>query len=333
MSRPDANNNAIDAVVTWVDGDDPAHRRKRQAALGERIKQRGTPIAAGRHETRFKDNDELRYCLASIRRFAPWIRYIHLITDNQIPDFLTTGLIEEYRVRLIDHREIFQSYEWALPTFNSRAIETAMWRIPCLADRFLYLNDDFLITQEVSPSDFFTDGKVLLRGKWRPIVHYGFARILLNRFLNAVAYKLLGRTRTMYPLAQMRAARMAGYEDRYFHAPHVPHPVRKSRLARYFNDNARAFTQNIGYKFRDFNQYWPISLANHLEITDQNAILLDDKGVAAINGEHHSVRAIQATLRSVQKGETTFLCLTAMERLSSSIKHEIDAAILRLLAS
>lgn len=333
MNKSEDNLGAIDAVVTWVDGDDPVHRRKRKAALNHELQRDDEPVAAGRHETRFKDNGELRYCLASIRRFAPWVRYIHLITDNQTPGFLTPELIEEYRIKYVDHQDIFQSFEWALPTFNSRSIETAMWRIPDLADRFLYLNDDFLIVRDVSPEDFFIDDKVLLRGEWRPLPRYGPTRLRFNQSINVIAYKLLRRTRTMHPLAQMRAARLAGFDKRYFHTPHLPHPVQTNTLASFFQDNPHAFTRNIGYRFRDTNQYWPISLAYHLELAGERAVLAGAGDATPINGERHSARAIRKKLDAVRAGKLRFLCLTALECTEPLVRQDIDTTLDSLLGS
>jgi len=114
----------IDGVITWVDGSDPEHRQKRRAAEHAAGGDIGQPIPAGTDPTRFIDNGELRYCLASLHRFAPWLRRIHLITDNQCPAFLDEALQRHYRVTIVDHREVFRDYEWALPTFNSRSIAT-----------------------------------------------------------------------------------------------------------------------------------------------------------------------------------------------------------------
>jgi Stealth protein CR2, conserved region 2 len=42
-----------------------------------------------------------------------------------------------------------------LPTFNSRAIESMLWRIDGLADRFVYFNDDMMLTARWSPRTSF----------------------------------------------------------------------------------------------------------------------------------------------------------------------------------
>ena len=54
-------------------------------------------------------------------------------------------------MHVVDHREVFAGYEQFLPTFSSRAIESMLWRIPDLSERFLYLNDDFMLLRPVTP--------------------------------------------------------------------------------------------------------------------------------------------------------------------------------------
>jgi hypothetical protein len=39
-------------------------------------------------ENRFRDSNELRFSLRSLERFAPWVRRVFLVTDNQIPKWL-----------------------------------------------------------------------------------------------------------------------------------------------------------------------------------------------------------------------------------------------------
>jgi hypothetical protein len=164
MDLPGASSD-IDAVITWVDGGDPAHRRKLQDFLGAAAGGR-SPAA---DPTRFGDCGEIEYCVASLLRYAPWLRTIHIVSDAQTPALIAKlrGTPFESRVRVVDHREIFAGYEQFLPTFSSLSIETMLWRIPGLAERFIYLNDDFQLLRPLAREDFFRDGGVVLRGKWR----------------------------------------------------------------------------------------------------------------------------------------------------------------------
>ena len=63
----------IDVVITWVDGDDISHREKRRKyASADEL----TNDDIG-GEIRYKSVGEIRYCLASILRFAPFVRKIY----------------------------------------------------------------------------------------------------------------------------------------------------------------------------------------------------------------------------------------------------------------
>ena len=97
----------IDAVITWVDGNDIHHLNKRMKILEDEIGLPRNDLITSRDETRFLDNGELYYCIKSIRTFIPWIRTIYLVTDNQVPGFLTPDMQKHYQIQLVDHREIF----------------------------------------------------------------------------------------------------------------------------------------------------------------------------------------------------------------------------------
>ena len=136
----------IDVVYTWVDGDDPEWNAARQARGGDDLR----PEAGG--QARFRSRDELLHSMRSVHLFAPWVRTIHLVTAGQRPEWLA----EHPQVRVVDHREILPPD--ALPTFNSQAIETALHRVPGLAEHFVYLNDDVFLGRATRPELFFSPG-------------------------------------------------------------------------------------------------------------------------------------------------------------------------------
>lgn len=149
----------IDIVYLWVDGSDPVWRAKKKAF------EQGMPFASHEavNEARFVDNDELKYSLRSIEMYAPWIRHIYIVTDNQVPSWID---LTNPRISIVDHSEIMPSS--ALPTFSSPAIEWCLDNIPGLSEHFLLANDDTFIACEVTP-DFFFDsmGNPIVRlKKW-----------------------------------------------------------------------------------------------------------------------------------------------------------------------
>jgi hypothetical protein len=139
----------IDAVYTWVDGGDPDWLRRKNTALGALGEQQINTIAA--NASRFISRDELRYSLRSMAVFAPWIRRIFLVTDDQIPPWLDDS---DPRLTVVSHRELFVD-TGVLPTFNSHAIESRLHRIPGLAEHFIYFNDDMFFGRPVLPTAFF----------------------------------------------------------------------------------------------------------------------------------------------------------------------------------
>lgn len=144
-------NYPIDAVITWVDGTDPAWQERRNwfAAEGG-FENTLRPQSRAAHDTaRYQHFDELRYCLRAIEAYAPWIRRVFIVTDRQRPEWLRLG----GKVRLVDHTQILPPY--ALPTFNSHAIEACLYRIPELSENFIYFNDDFLLMSSASPQMFY----------------------------------------------------------------------------------------------------------------------------------------------------------------------------------
>jgi hypothetical protein len=323
----------IDAVITWVNGDDENHRIKRLHALSERAGEFKNELITGRDRTRFLDNGELEYCILSIHKFAPWIRKIHLVTDNQVPDFLTLDLQSKYNVNIVDHKEIFDSYEWALPTFNTRTIETGLWRIPGLAPQFIYFNDDFIITKKVQPHHFFRDGKVVLRGNWSSMKNYGTLRLKINDMFSIAVKRILGITRSMHLLLQVRSAKHAGFKNSFFRAPHVPHPIRTKTLKNFFRENPQLFTNNIKYRFRNTDQFSAIFLAHHLEIKNQKAVLRDAEDYIMFNGEMDFDISVRKKLNDIKNDRIRFVCLQGFEHFREKQKNRIMTEFNHLLSN
>ncbi|MFJ4438187.1 stealth conserved region 3 domain-containing protein [Streptomyces sp. NPDC088923] len=135
----------VDLVYTWVDGNDTAWQRRKAAVKGE------VYHAESASDARFISRDELRFSLRSVHLFAPWVRTVHIVTDDQTPAWLRTDVPG---VRVVSHREIFTRPE-DLPTFNSHSIESQLHHIDGLAEHFLYLNDDMFFGRPVTPQTFF----------------------------------------------------------------------------------------------------------------------------------------------------------------------------------
>lgn len=137
----------VDAVYTWVDGDDPVmavKRRAHQALYDNVIAARETGAS------RYTSHDELRYALRSLEMYAGFIRNVYLVTDAQVPSWLDP---DAAGLTVVDHRDILPAD--ALPVFNSHAIESRLHHIPGLSEHYLYFNDDVFINRPVRAEHFF----------------------------------------------------------------------------------------------------------------------------------------------------------------------------------
>jgi hypothetical protein len=301
----------IDAVITWVDGDDPLHRAKRL-----HFQPQAPRNANAVNPHRWACNDELGYCLRSIANHAPWIGRIWIITDAQMPDLsrLPADLVS--RIAIIDHRILFAGYESALPTFNSLAIETLLWRIPGLAEHFVYFNDDVFLTGPLAPGDLFHDGAPVLRGGWvdqRAIAADPASRDDPTR-LNA--------------LTQINAAALAGFgAERLFRAAHVVHPLRRSVLAGLYDQHRGAFAANIGHRFRCVSQFLPQGLHNHACIAAGGAVLhtAEDHLHLRTGAVHdYPLPHVREYLARALQPQFKFLCVNDLPQVEAAIPDTRD---------
>lgn len=167
----------IDLVYLWVDGSDSVWQAKRNATIGKTEEKTGVNC-----EGRYANNDELKYSLRSVEMYAPWIRKIFIVTDNQIPKWLD---ISNPKIQIIDHKDIMPVQ--CLPCFNSCVIEHFLCRIPGLSEHFLYANDDMYINKPVTPDTFFaSDGLPIIRLNRRCFRKFvlWFRRKILKRALS-----------------------------------------------------------------------------------------------------------------------------------------------------
>ena len=227
----------IDAVITWVDGDDPAHRAKR-ALYGDSVKDLAAEDIGS--ETRFRSCGEIRWCVESIRRHAPFIRKIFVLTDGQDPHI--DG------VEVVDHSAVSAGFEEYFPLFNSLGIETLMWRIPGLADRFVYFNDDVFLTAPCKPSDFFDGGKTVCYARPFSVP----LAALLRAFKPASSFG--------FKDAMLNAAQLLGEKGAFLKTCHIPLALRRDRLEEFYDAHPEAVRANLSCRFRERHQFNPQQL-------------------------------------------------------------------------
>ncbi|KAJ5913150.1 hypothetical protein N7504_002033 [Penicillium tannophilum] len=155
----------IDAVYTWVNGSDPRWKSERDFWYQRWVQEYDQPNRKIQNERKsssdhddasadhhFRDNDELKYSVRSLDKYAPWIRQIYIVTNGQVPAWLDQ---DNPRIKIVKHSEIFENASH-LPVFSSSSIESHLDRIPGLSDTFLYFNDDVFLGAPIWPDDFIT---------------------------------------------------------------------------------------------------------------------------------------------------------------------------------
>lgn len=260
----------IDAVIAWVDGNDPAHKaRRRQYARADEL---DNDEVGG--DIRFTSVGEIRYCVASLLRFAPYIRTIYIVTDNQNPDldeFVDLHFPERTtRIEIVDHKVLYRGYEEFLPVFNSLSIETLLYRIPGLSEHYIYLNDDFMIIAPTVPETFFRDGKSVC---YATPFNLPFARFL--RFIKPPrhGHKIFGFKDSM-----INAADAAGARWTFPYIGHIPLALKKTVMENFYREHEQLLLSNIRPRFREPHQFNPQVLYYMLARECDDCIVVPRKG-------------------------------------------------------
>ncbi|KAJ7259134.1 hypothetical protein B0H12DRAFT_1109015 [Mycena haematopus] len=177
----------IDLIYTWVNGSDPRHHKARKTALAD-IRTRKPK------EARFREHDELRFSLRSIRKASFSWKYtaMHIVAadvnaENPTNTDARLGLVPQWLnmefnpsrsefgpppIYLHHDSQLFhliptgptkptseQVYAWrnkTLPTFNSHAIESQLPNLDpeLVSENIVTLNDDNFMMLELPPSAY-----------------------------------------------------------------------------------------------------------------------------------------------------------------------------------
>jgi len=258
---------SIDAVITWVDGSDQEYKKKIEKHL----------TTSTNYKKQYLQANEIEYCVKSILKFAPFIRKIFIVTDNQKPSFSSLeNLIASNKVKVVDHKEIFKGYEKYLPTFNIRSIDAVLHRIEDLSEMFVYFNDDVFLVDKICEEDWFVKDKAVLMGKWARSYSINPIKVLSGKFK-----KIFG-LRPSFNASQSKAANISGFKKEYFKSYHAARPQIKSVIKEFYHKNPESLIDQIKYRFRNSEQFMPYSLCWHLLIKENRAIIKGVKGLKEV---------------------------------------------------
>lgn len=218
----------VDIVYLWCDSSDENWRQKKNNEL----KKYGKPLdndSVG--ECRFINNDELKYSLRSLEKYAPWVNNIFIVTDNQVPEWLD---VTNPKIHVIDHSEILPGE--ILPVFNASAIEVALHKIPNLSEHFLFANDDMFFGKPVEKSFFYNPETGL------PIFRFSKRKIINKTYKHLYGY--------MVSTAYRHVVEKFGKSFPYF-PHHNIDAYRKSDIEKCYLEFKDGFDKTMGQKFRE----------------------------------------------------------------------------------
>lgn len=315
----------IDFVVTWVDGNDPAWQKERARVLGQE-----ELSASGNGVCRYRDWSSFRYWFRAVEAFAPWVRYVHLVTWGHVPAWLKTDCP---KLRIVNHRDYVPS-EY-LPTFNCQPLELNLFRIPDLSEHFVYFNDDMLLARPVKPEDFFINGKPL---------HTAVAYPYINRDNEIPTYLFFNTYGTVnkknniqtciascpekwfsHKYRRMRkhnldAWRNAGISSMYF--THMGAPFCKSTMEATWNKYEKECDYSSRCKVRDFHQI------THQIFSIEDILQGNFEPAKPDWGACVAIDSIQEIYDLYRNKQVKMICLFDRDNLTSDEIKRIDAELI-----
>jgi len=310
----------IDAVITWVDGADPKYQEK----LKKYLKDRKTP------KDQYFQANEINFCIASIIKYAPFIRKIFIVTDYQFPNLDNIkSLVSLNKIEIVDHKEIFRDHKDCLPTFNIRSIDAVLFKIKNLSNKFIYFNDDMFLIKETFKEDWFTDDKAVLTGSWAKTYNKQLIKTISHRIK-----KLLNK-RPSFNAAQSKAANIVDFRNKYYKSYHCGRPQIKSVIKDFYDKNPQRLTNQIRHKFRDDRQYMPYSLCWHLLIKQNLYVESSSNKLIEINKSRNlSAKKLENILRSIDsKAEVKFLNIQDLNMASPETQEVFKNWFIKKLSS
>ena len=248
----------IDFVITWVDMDDPQWQEEFSKYAGERGNTKN-----GVSKARFRDYGFLKYWFRGVEKFAPWVRKIHFVTSGQKPAWLDA---DNPKINLVDHKDFIPAE--FLPTYNSVVIERYMYRIPGLAEHFVYFNDDCYLINHVSPDRFFRNQLPcdIAVFTYNPSWSQWYVRIknnirLINRHFDK--REVMARWHDKWFHKSYGSKRRWNYLLRFYgkfitlRVPHNAQPYLKQTFREVWEAAGKELTETSSNRFRALTDYTP----------------------------------------------------------------------------
>lgn len=312
----------IDFVITWVDQADEKWLNKFNHFSNNK--------KDGNNE-RFRDYNTLRYLFRSIDKFAPWVRNVFLVTDEQIPEWLN---LDNPKIKVIFHDKIISSKY--LPTFNSNVIDLGLVNIMGLSDYFVYFNDDMFLNAPVKKTDFFSE-----KGEPKDSLVFNtimpsedFDHIFVNnislinslyskkKVMKSLFLKLFNFKNMEYNFLNILLAPFPRFSR--FLDPHIPISFRKDTIQSVLDKYPEILESTNANRFRSKNDY-SIWLFRYIKM------LSGSFSVRYVHfGKGYQLYQIEQISKDIKSGKHKILNINDSEKVSDSEFRKLTKALVAM---
>ena len=205
-------------------------------------------------------------------------------------------------------------------------------QIPDLAEQFVCFNDDFVVLQPIEPDAFFREHSMVVRGKWCVQASHQWRR----RVATAFGINSRDRTNDAAPnrKAQQFSARLAGFDRNYYRLQHTPYPYRRSSISDFLSAHPQLLEQQLSHRLRSPEQFLSESLATHLAIAHNNAILDNRLRVLQLKPAEQAAWRLRAKLRRADRDPSyAFACVQSLDQAPIAVRRDIVAWLDRRVGS
>jgi len=239
----------IDAVYLWVNGSDSLVAEKYYQVFKKNITL----------DNRLRDIPLLKYSIRALLTYAPFIRRVILVTNGQRPYWLNES---SRRVRVVTHEEIFEDPS-NLPTFNSNAIESQLWRIPGIAPCWFYFNDDFSLGRGVHLEDWMD-----LKTGTQKLAYWEILAPYIEKMVNkswdmSVAYSNLLLNQVYYPEDVTPDTNSFNVVHQHLYEAHNVRFIQQRHFEALYSRFQDAFKETARHRLREINDTVLAFLYNH----------------------------------------------------------------------
>jgi len=235
---------------------------------------------------------DLYYSIKSVRKNIENLRRIWIVVDDIVTESHVTqvGIDLDKNIRIVHYSKIIpKTY---LPIYwNSNVIESWIWKIRGLSDKFVYMCDDMYIGKRTTSDLFFHRGKPIIRINKGPPNH----SLQSDKDVSLSDYVLMWRN----------AIKKHGIN--YTRLAHNAMPYRRSLMKKYYkeykNEVHTASNNKVRQGKKDFNL---LRFSGSLSVMKGDAILI---ATDANTFDYFVESGDQYGIRKIKKLKPQFFCI------------------------